>query len=85
VSDAIFEGCRLASVWICDYLTYGWHRRGNNGLEPIAGWRLALHRILWGFSRLVYIEEPFTFTPFDKDGRLRHELAGFVNIGSIHV
>jgi hypothetical protein len=84
MSDAIFERYGLASVFIRDYFTYGWHRRSNNGLDPIAGWRLALHRILWGFSRLTFIEEPFLFTPFDKDGRLRHDLSGFLHIGAMH-
>lgn len=40
------------------YICPGWNRRrrDNRHLEPIHGWRLLIHRILWGFDRLVYIQ-----------------------------
>lgn len=45
----------LKSVLINEYVYPGWNRRGRDGsLQPISGWRLALHRILWGFAQLSY-------------------------------
>ncbi len=35
------------------WLKPGWYRRDGADLTPIAGWRLVLHRILWGYNRLV--------------------------------
>jgi hypothetical protein len=34
--------------------------RDNGRLERISGWRLVLHRILWGFDRLIYLKPPQT-------------------------
>ncbi|AXN51268.1 hypothetical protein DSM43518_04810 [Mycobacterium marinum] len=47
----------LRAIWITPYLYPGWYcrRRDNGRLQHIHGRRLALHRILWGFNRLVYI------------------------------
>lgn len=59
----------LRSVLIRDYVYDGWNRRGlGSRLVPIKGWRLAVHRILWGFQGLVYIEPPsFRIALWDSD------------------
>jgi hypothetical protein len=45
----------LRAVMIRDYIAPGWNRRGRDGrLRSISGWRLVVHRILWGFNRLTY-------------------------------
>lgn len=48
----------IRAIWITPWINPGWNRRrrDNRRLESIQGWRLALHRILWGFHRLVYVE-----------------------------
>ncbi len=33
----------------------GWNRRTRRGWEPLAAWQLVLHRLLWGFDRLMHV------------------------------
>lgn len=75
----------VSSVLIRDYVEPGWNRRDRHGrLQPISGWRLVLHRILWGFNRLVDVEDA-QFTPFTRDGLLRGDLEalGFHFVGAL--
>lgn len=52
-----YEPPRIGAVWITTYVNPGWNRRNRNGeLECLTRRQLVLHRILWGFNRLVYIE-----------------------------
>lgn len=46
----------ICCIMIRPYIYPGWNRRRNNGrLEPIYGRRLIVHRILWGYQRLVFV------------------------------
>jgi hypothetical protein len=57
----------VGSVLIRDYFHSGWCRRSDGEcLVPIQGWRLVLHRILWGYSGLVYIKPAPRITVFDS-------------------
>jgi hypothetical protein len=57
----------IRSVLIRDYFVSGWCRRsGGECLVPVQGWRLVLHRILWGYSGLVYIKPGPRITVFDS-------------------
>lgn len=48
----------IKGIRITPVIHTGWNRRrrGSHWPEPIYGWRLLLHRILWGFNELVYIK-----------------------------
>lgn len=66
------ESFGLGGGIIRAYTCSGWTRRRRDGQrEPISGWRLVVHRILWGFHRLAYLAPPWT--PFTADGRIDHE------------
>lgn len=46
----------IGAIMITSWVYPGWKRRDRGGqLEPLNGWRLVLHRILWGYARLAYV------------------------------
>lgn len=48
----------IKAFLMTEFVYPGWHRRrrDNGRLERIGGWRLVLHRLLWGFDRITYVE-----------------------------
>lgn len=71
----------IRSVLVRPYVPPGWNRRGRDGrLRPISGWRLVMHRIIWGFNRLTYTAP--VWSPFNSDGTMRKDL-GFQPFGTL--
>jgi hypothetical protein len=47
---------RWSVVWVGGnwlWVAPGWYRRTEGSVTQIRGWRLVLHRVLWGFQGLV--------------------------------
>jgi hypothetical protein len=78
-SDQLALPYGLRIIRITPYIYSGWNRRrrDNGRLEHISGPRLVIHRILWGFNRLIYIEPPRT-SCLEWTGLIR---SGFSGLG----
>lgn len=73
---------QLKMVVVKEFLYPGWHRRrrDNRRLEPLHGWRLVLHRVLWGFDRLVYVDRSGpSITVWDKEFQPLSQLVPYVH------